>query len=63
MTFEFYQLKTVKFGRCDRTNNTQITFDNGTDPFLATIVSIDSENVKLTGNVNSLTATLELERI
>lgn len=45
-------------------NNTQITFDNGiTDPFLATIVSIDSENVKLTGNVNSLTATLELERI
>ena len=44
-------------------NNTQITFDNGTDPFLATIVSIDSENVKLTGNINSLTATLELERI
>lgn len=45
-------------------NNTQITFDSGiTDPFLATIVSIDSENVKLTGNLNSLTATLELERI
>lgn len=45
-------------------NNTQITFDDGvTSPFLATIVSIDSENVKLTGNLNSLTATLELERI
>ena len=56
MKFEFYQLKTVKFGRCDRTKHSTIMkyFDLIGDPLLhiTSHPAAATEEYKLTSNKN-----------